>query len=181
MVAATSALTKAEFAAIDAPGRHDLVDGELWSMPPTKIPHGRFAARIVVELGLFLKSHPLGEVFTADLGFDLDPLGRTILCPDASYVASDRIPDRNHQSFFPGSPDLAVEVISESERPRQVQTKVARYLSSGAKIVWCVYPDQRQVVVYSDSEPPRILNIGDTLDGGSLLPGFALPLEALFG
>lgn len=180
MVAVRSGLSKAEFAAIDTPGRHDLIDGELWSMPPTKIPHGRYAARILGVLINYAAEHKSGEVFAGELGYELDPHGRTILCPDASFVRQQRIPGPEKTDFFPGAPDLAVEVISDSERPREIQAKVARYLLAGTAAVWCIYPDQRQVVVYTDSEPPRILGEGETLEGGSLLPGFALPVKTLF-
>jgi Uma2 family endonuclease len=180
MVAVRAGLTRDEFAEVDTPGRHDLVDGELWSLPPAKIPHGRFAARIVGELIAHVKTHGGGEIFLGELGYELDPSGRTILCPDASFVRSSRIPGSDAKDFFPGAPDLAVEIISDSERPRQVQTKVARYLSAGASLVWCVYPDQKQVVVYTQDNPPRILGEADVLDGARVLPEFALPLERLF-
>jgi len=181
MVAVRAGITKAEFEAIETPGRHDLVDGELWSLPPAKIPHGRFAARITGTLITHVEAHGNGEVFTGELGFELDETGRTILCPDVSFVRTERIPGPEERDFYRGAPDLAVEVISESERPRQVQTKVARYLTAGTALVWCVYPDQRQVVVYSDNQPPQILGVDDLLDGRDVLPGFALPLADLFG
>jgi Uma2 family endonuclease len=182
MVAVRSGLTKTDFAEIDAPGRYDLVDGELWSMPPAKIPHGQYVAQVIADLVNYVRGHPIGKVYAGELGFVLDRSERTILCPDASFVRHERIPSPEAVDFFPGAPDLAVEVISESERPREIQAKVARYLLAGTAVVWCVYPKQRQVVVFTDTDadPPRILGEGEILDGGSLLPGFALPLKTLF-
>jgi Uma2 family endonuclease len=182
MVAVRKELTRAEFSAIDAQGRFDLVDGVLWSMPPAKIPHGKYAAQVIIDLGIYLRANPIGTVYAGELGFVLDSSERTILCPDASFVRRERIPRPEDADFFPGAPDLAVEVISESERPREIQAKVARYLLAGTAIVWCIYPVQRQIVVYTDTEtePPHILGEGDTLDGGPLLPGFELPLKTLF-
>jgi|SRR5215211_4023704 len=181
MVAETTGLTKSEFAAIDVPGRHDLIDGELWSLTPTQIPHGHFAAELTIELGIYLRTTGIGRLYGGEMGYELDESGRTILCPDVSFVRIDRVPKPGTKGFFRGAPDLAVEIISESERPRQVQTKVARYLSAGTALVWCVYPDQRQVVVYSDNQPPQLLGTDDLLDGRDVLPGSAQPLAELFG
>ena len=180
MVAARQELTKAEFAEIDKPGRHDLVDGELWSSPPAKIPHGRFVFRITGALSAYLESHGGGEGFGGELAFELDETGRTIFCPDVSFLRTERVPGPEERDFYLGAPDLAVEVISESERPKQVQTKVARYLSAGTRLVWCIYPAQNQIVVYSDEEPPQILGFNDVLDGRDVLPGFSLSLAKLF-
>lgn len=180
MVAAKQLMTEAEFAEIDAPGRYDLVDGELWSMPPAQIPHGRYTIRIISALSKHLEKHGGGELYTAEVGFVLGPEGRTILCPDVSFVTEERTPPEDAKGFFHGAPDLAVEVISESERPQQVQTKVTRYLSVGTTLVWCIYPWLAQVVVYHHDLPPQILNAHDTLSGEPLLPGFQLPLDEFF-
>jgi Uma2 family endonuclease len=180
MVAANQLITDTEFAEIDTPGRHDLVDGERWSMPPVRIPHGRYATRIIVALGRFVEPLGIGEVLSGELGFVLTIDRRTILCPDAAFVRRERIPSIEEKGIFNGAPDLAVEVISDSERPGQVQTKVARFLSAGTTLVWCVYPELKQVVVYHQEQPPRILNEGDTLTADPVISGFELPLGEYF-
>ena len=179
MVAVRREMTKAEFAAIDKPGHYDLVDGELWSVTPTKIPHGHYAAELTTDLNIYLRANGGGRVYSNDPGFVIDETGRTILCPDVAFVRTERIPP-GLDDFFPGAPDLAVEVISRSERPKQVRIKVARYLAGGTRLVWCVYPERKQVVVHSDQQPPLTLGANDVLDGGELLPGFRLALSALF-
>ena len=173
-------MTVEEFAQIDEPGRFDLVDGEVWALPATSIPHGRYTVRFMLKLGNHVLQHGGGEVFGGELGFLVDPAGRTVLCPDVSFVRTDRQPGEEEKGFFPGAPDLAVEVISPSERPRQVQKKVARYLEAGTLLVWCVYPEQRQVIVYAEDAPPRMLGATDMLDGGNVLPGFQLSLSEIF-
>lgn len=177
VAAARKEMTEAEFAEIEEPGRYDLVDGELWSLPAAKIPHGRFTARVIVALANVGGN---GEVYGGELGFVLSCDRRTILCPDASYVQSERMPDDDDRGFFVGYPDLAVEVISDSERPSRVQAKVARYLEAGTTLVWCVYPDKKQVVVYSNNDAPTILGLTDSLTAEPVLPGFRLELAELF-
>ena len=126
MVAKKQFLTEEEFAQIDLPGRHDLVDGELWSTAPTRIPHGRFATRIIAHLARHVDGNGGGEVFSGELGFILDSESRTILCPDVAFVEEARIPSDSETGFFHGAPALAIEVISEIERLREIQTIVAR-------------------------------------------------------
>jgi Uma2 family endonuclease len=174
-------MTIEEFAQIDEPGRFDLVDGEVWALPAASIPHGRFAVRIILALGDYVRQHPTGEVFAGELGYVISRTGRTVLCPDVSFVRTERLPGDEETGFFPGVPDLAVEVISPPESRKQVATKVDRYLRAGTPIVWCVYPEERWVVVHAPDTPPRTLGPADTLDGGSLLPELRLPLAEFFG
>jgi Uma2 family endonuclease len=173
-------MTSAEFAEITEDGRFDLVDGEVWPLAPARMPHGEFVADLNTELSLYARAHSAGKVYSGEQGFELDETGRTVLCPDVAFVTAQRLPAPRTEGFFPGAPDLAVEVVSESERPRLVLTKVVRYLSAGCRLVWCIYPKKRQVVVYSDNEPPQFLGVDDTLDGRDVLPGFQLPLAKLF-
>lgn len=179
MVAAKQRMSIEEFAEIDEPGHFDLVDGEVWSMSPTKGPH----AELLLIVGSLLLEHVrarrLGRVFGGDMGFRLD--SATVLCPDVAFVQTNRIPDGGIPAFFDGAPDLAVEVISPSERPSRIQTKVARYLEAGSALVWCVYPETRQVVVYrADDSLPEIVSVGGILSGGHLLPDLQIPLASIF-
>ena len=77
-------------------------------------------------------------------------------------------------------PDLAVEVASESNSAQEVIQKVVDYLSGGSRLVWVVYPDVKQVHVYTDLTSTRILTELAELDGGDLVPGFRLSLTELF-
>ena len=54
------------------------------------------------------------------------------------------------------------------------------YFAAGARQVWVVYPDDREVYVYSSPKQVQILQLGDELDGGDLLPGLRFPLAPLF-
>jgi Uma2 family endonuclease len=82
--------------------------------------------------------------------------------------------------FVPVPPDLAVEVLSPSNRPGENARKAAIYRECGVPLVWYVDPFKQIVIVYAQNAEPRTLAIGDTLDGGDVLPGFALPLTELF-
>ena len=69
-------------------------------------------------------------------------------------------------------PDLAVEVISESNTANAVAIKIEEYFQAGVRVVWVVLPVTKKVYVYESPTQVRILQVGDMLEGGDLLPGF---------
>ena len=77
-------------------------------------------------------------------------------------------------------PDLAVEVVSLTNGAEQVASKIEEYFRAGVRQVWVVYPGISKVYLYDTPTSVRILQVGDDLDGGSVLPGFRLALEDLF-
>lgn len=85
----------------------------------------------------------------------------------------------NPDKFIGGAPDLAIEIISPSERASAIKRKIGQYLEHGAAVVWVVYLDREEVHIY-DSTGERVLRTGDVLEVPALLPGFSLPLAEIF-
>lgn len=65
------------------------------------------------------------------------------------------------------------EVVSPSDLAEELHDKLSEYFAAGVKIVWVIYPTYRLVYVY---ESLRSVHI----DGGSILPGFRIPIASLF-
>jgi Uma2 family endonuclease len=80
----------------------------------------------------------------------------------------------------PLAPDLAVEVLSPTDRMGDALAKISMYLQAGVQIVWLVDPSSQTVTVFQPDAAPATLRTGDTLDGGSVLPGFSLPVAEMF-
>ena len=161
--------------------RYELVSGELKIMSPAGSRHGD----IVLEIGMRLRAHVranrLGATFGAETGFVLSRDPDTVRAPDVAFVVAARVPAGGlPDGYFPGTPDLAVEVVSRSEGAADIQRKVSEYFAAGARLVWIVYPDMRQVVVFRSARESVVLTAQDTLDGGDLLPGFACRVSELF-
>ena len=78
------------------------------------------------------------------------------------------------------APDLAVEVLSESNTPAEMARKRQEYFTAGVRLVWFVDPDARTEEVYTAPDQSTVVNEEGTLDGGAVLPGFTLPLRDLF-
>jgi len=157
--------------------QHELVRGELTTMVPAGANHGRVSSRIHRRLGDYVESHGLGETFSSDTGFILFRNPDTVRQPDASFVRQER--DLDERGFFPGAPDLAVEVISPSDRYSDVDAKVGDYLRAGTRMVIVIDPITRFAVISTPTATTR-LGIDDVIDGVGVVPGWKLPLRELF-
>jgi Uma2 family endonuclease len=79
------------------------------------------------------------------------------------------------------APDLAVEVLSPEDSPRDVLDKVGEYLAAGVRLVWVIDPRASRAVSYRSLPDVREIGPDGVLDGGQLLPGFRYPLSDLLG
>jgi Uma2 family endonuclease len=158
----------------------ELIEGELVMMSPAGFDHGGIAGNIATELGWFVKQGRLGLVLTADPGFQIARNPDTVRAPDVAFVRADRIPPGGETGFFQGPPDIAVEVISPSDRAREVAAKSQDWLEAGCLLVWVIDPATRTVSVYCTGREIAVLTEADTLTGGDVLPGFAVPVAEIF-
>ena len=161
-------------------GKFELIKGELTHMSPAGYSHEKIATKITARLILFVEPRRLGDVVGSSAGFRLNQ--RNVLSPDAAYVSRERKLQSNDpgEGFFPGVPDLAVEVISPSERKARIRLKTKKYFARGTRLVWLVYPRRRAMEVYTAPDAMNMVKEGGALDGGDVLPGFSLPLADIF-
>jgi len=177
----TKLYTAADLAAMGSDAPYELIDGDLREVSPCFDDPSRIGIRIAAPLFAFVEEHELGEVFGADGGFRLPGERETVVAPDVSFLGVERIPaDHDFQSFFPGAPDFATEVVSLSNTPDEVADKVRRYLAAGSRLVWEARPLSQTVVVHRPSQEPVVKCVGDVLDGEDVLPGFRLPVASIF-
>ena len=134
------------------------------------------AIRIAPRINLYVESHALGRVTGADGGYKVS--GEDYI-PDVGFISKARQPKRSHDTWNPLAPDLAIEVISPTDRAKDIADKVANYLLAGT-LLWYVYPNDQQVKIYMPGQPVKTLGLKDVLDGGQVLPGFKLELKDIF-
>jgi Uma2 family endonuclease len=176
---ATRRVTIDEFAEMQLQGVWELVDGEPIELSPAAGRSGWISANVVVLLANHVRPGRLGWVFSAETGFVLFNDRQTVRSPDAAVVLRDRLvapPD----NFVPLAPDLAVEVLSPSDRMVDAMSKITMYLQAGVRLVWLVDPETLTVTVFRQDAAPKSIGEGDTLDGGDVLPGFSVPVAEIF-
>jgi Uma2 family endonuclease len=161
-------------------GRCELVRGQLVMMSPAGSQHGAIAARVAWILMSFVEPRGLGIVLAAETGFRIATDPDTVRAPDAAFVRADRSGGNLPHGFFPGAPDLAVEVLSPDDRAGEVVAKVMSWLDAGCVAVWVVDPKTFTVTTYGPDRKATILRSDDTLGGGDVLPGFNVPVADVF-
>jgi Uma2 family endonuclease len=162
--------------------RYELVKGELIREPPAGNIHGKRTMRLGWRMARHVEANVLGVVFAAETGFRLATNPDTVRAPDVAFVTKTRIGEVGEfEGFWPGAPDLAVEVISPGDSYTEVEEKVEEYLNAGVRAVWVVNPRRRTITVYRTLTDMTILTENDTLEGGDIIPGFSCRVAEVFG
>jgi Uma2 family endonuclease len=161
-------------------GRCELLRGELIMMTPAGAEHGRIAASVAAVLTVHVKQNHLGVVMGAETGFLIRRDPDTVRAPDVAFVRAQRYPSGRVEGFFEGPPDLAVEILSPSDRASHVLAKVQDWLAAGCGWVWVVDPETATIALYRSRSEFQLLTAAESLDGGDLLPGFSVPVASLF-
>lgn len=161
--------------------RRELVEGEIREMAPAGARHGRAAMKLASRLDRYAEENRLGAVLAAETGFRIFQNPDTVRAPDVSFVARDRVPQEGiPEGYWDIAPDVAAEVVSPNDTAAEVQSKVQMWLKAGVRLVWVVYPNTRSVVAYESLKEIRTLTASDTLDGGTVVPGFECQVAEVF-
>lgn len=161
--------------------RHELINGELITMSPAGHSHGKLIIRLTLPLAQHVKQNGLGEVYAAETGFKLRSNPDTVRAPDIAFINKRRVKEVGEtKGYWPGAPDLAVEVLSPDDRVSEVEQKVSEWLEAGTKQVWVVSPKMKTVTVYHSTTSIQVLSENDSLDGGDVVPGFHIPIAEIF-
>lgn len=161
--------------------RHELVRGELRTMPPRGGEHGVTVVNLTLPLAQHVKARQLGVVLGAETGFLIHRDPDTVRGPAIAFVRRQRIPATGiPKSYWPEAPDLAVEVVSPGDTVFEVDEKVQEWLTTGTRLVWVVNPRQRTVTVYRSATEATILGAAELLDGQDVVPGFRCRVEEAF-
>jgi Uma2 family endonuclease len=160
----------------------ELIEGVIYAMPPTGEVHGSSGARFLFFIYGYVDSKKLGRVTTAETGYIVhtDEDGKnTLLAPDVGFISKARMTPAPSLKYVPVAPDLAVEIMSPNDKAADIHLKINKYLQYGTRAVSVAYPESRTVVVHTLAGA-QTLHEHETLDGGDILPGFALRVGEIF-
>jgi Uma2 family endonuclease len=128
--------------------RYELVQGELRQMYPAGNVHGRVTRSVAWRLARYVDENQLGTVYAAETGFRLSTDPDSVRAPDVAFVSQARVEAVGEvEGFWPEAPDLAVEVVSPSDRYTDIEEKVFGWLEAGTKMV-VINPRQHSATVY---------------------------------
>jgi Uma2 family endonuclease len=154
--------------------------GEIIVMPP-KLIHGLIVGQIFALLTLYLHGKKLGCLLGAETGFLMRQTPRELRSADVAFVPQDRLSQLDEKNIWlPFPPDFAVEVISEWDKAADVRRKIKSYMANGTRLLWVVYPIDREIEVHIPDQSVWIAGSGDSLDGGEVLPEFRVTVDDIF-
>ncbi len=156
--------------------RYELKDGELVRMGTAKYGHEKTKYQVQHRLFVYTLQHPIGEVHS-EMAFALRP--ERVCVPDVAFMSNELASSGDPEHIFHGTPDLAIEIVSESESALELRQKIQDYLDAGSKAVWAFYPRLRVIAVY-DAAGARELRGGDILEAPEILPGFRASASDFF-
>lgn len=161
---------------------YEIVDGQVVELPEMGAYSYYVAFLLFEELRNFLATNPTGVVFLEAV-FVIDVARDLRRRPDVAFISFGRWPtDRTIPTIgdWEVVPDLAIEVISPNDRAEDLTRKIRDYFRSGVRMVWAIYPAERQAYIYTSPRQVQILEGEDELDGDAILPGFRLPMARIF-
>ena len=179
MALATRLVTAEELLVMPSEGMlTELVDGEIRKMSPAGFQHGDVAMLVGEVLSAYVRQRGLGKVTAAETGFILRRNPDTVRAPDVGFVRKERLVQTD--GYFPGPPDLAIEVISPNDTYTEVEAKVLDWLRSGVRLVVVIDPSKKSAAMHRSMTETQRIDIDGALDGGDVVPGWVLPLRELF-
>jgi Uma2 family endonuclease len=162
----------------DDGNKYELVKGVL-KVTPSGHEQEDVGGWLVTLLNNLVRPRKLGRVYGSNAGYRL-PNG-DVRAPDVSFVRQERLPGgRSPKSFADYPPDLMVEVLQPGGRLSDVAYKLGEFFDWGTPLIWVIDPAHQTVTVYRSLSDVRTLYANDTLDGGDVIPGFAVRVGELF-
>jgi Uma2 family endonuclease len=138
--------------------------------------------RIGAPLAQFVWKYDLGELYITDVGFQLTWNPDTVLGPDISFISKARLEEMGEiEGYWPGPPDLAVEVLSPGYPPGRANKRKSLWLSFGTRQVWIVDLRHSTITIYRSPSDVTTFSGSDVLEAQDLFPGFRLSLDKIFG
>ena len=175
-------LTAEDLLRLDSKGvKGELIRGEFSETVSTGLKHGEVAFNFIGELWNFVKPRRLGRILGTNVGVLLERDPDTVREPDVMFVSAERLPlDVRPSGYCEVIPDIAVEIRSHNDSLAEVHDKARMWHSYGVPLVWAAYPDTRTIDVHRADGSITTLYEDDVLDGGEILPGFAVSVSDIF-
>jgi Uma2 family endonuclease len=161
--------------------RHELVCGELRELTKPGFEHGRVAANVGGLLFAHARQTRSGVTVAAETGFLLARDPDTVRAPDAAFISKKRAEQAGGTvKYWPGAPDLAVEVVSPNDTFHEVQDKALEWLAAGATAVLVIDSAKQTATIYRGKGDAHVHSADEIVDLSDAVPGFSVSVTELF-
>ena len=163
----------------------ELVDGTLVEKAPMAMFESRIATILLFILGSYERDRRTIACYDASAINRM--AGGNVRMPDVSIYLRDRLKEiypggkiSRHPKVSDITPDLFVEVLSESNTPEEIDRKQREFFAKGTSELWVVDPAARTVEVRTPEGDPRVLHESETLTSEAVVPGLAINIADWF-
>ena len=174
-VPAPDTMTLQEFLENDLEG-YEYIKGELVPMAAAAIVHGEIGSNVHFLLASHVRENKLGRLYIVETAFQL---GDRVVKPDIGFVSTERLSEDKLKGFSV-APDLAIEIVSPTDKHYDATEKALAYLKAGTRLVWVIEPVAKTVMVYRSPTNISLLTYDDILTGEDVVEGFTCPVAQLF-
>lgn len=162
-------------------GPCELIDGKVVAVSPTGDEHGGVEVNIATALATFVRDRRLGHVRVGEVGIYTRRSPDRVRAADVLFVSSERYARRTTGvGYLDVAPELVVEILSPRDTAVDLMEKLQEYFHIGVVLVWVIDPATRRVLVYRAPAVAHEVRESESLMGEEILPGFAIPVTALF-
>ncbi len=169
-------VTREEYLDLQEDGfKYDVIDGVMTMAPSPYFEHNLRATNLLARLHSYLKETDSGLV--ANETDVLLPDGGDPLRPDISLIMKQNL--QIIKGHIHGTPDLIVEVLSESTRERDLGVKADRYLKCGVREYWILDPEDKTMQLWLNRKD-HWEKKNDPELASELLPGLLISRAEIF-
>ena len=161
-------------------GPCELVNGRIVPLSPTGRAHGRAEARLTTRLSTYVESAHWGEVLTGEVGIYIRRDPDTVRAADIALISHERLARCKTEGYLDVAPEIAVEVLSPTDRKGDLFVEIEDYFAAGVLRVWVLDSRQRRIAVHRSPTDSEQFVSGDALADEELLPGFRIEVSDLF-
>lgn len=176
-------ITAQDVAELEADKLVEVVNGAWREREMAGELHGAIATNLILAIGGYAKTNQLDRVYPGDTSYVLEGTPddiRTLRLPDVSFVQAERVKTEDREGFYYQAPDLAIEIVSPTERTSDTRAKLNDYLQADTRQVWLVYPETKQVTVHEAGGGASTYELGQSVPGRALLPGYSISVNDIF-
>jgi Uma2 family endonuclease len=161
-------------------GRTELVKGEIVHMSPTGFTPGYIETNFSAAFKAFVQQQKAGRVLSGEVGIYTGRSPDTVRAADVAFISNEQMAQVKSKSYLDVAPELVVEVMSPDDAWSDLMEKLDEYFTCGVRTVRVADPRTRQVYAYHSVTNSERFTEKDTLTGGTVLPGFSMPVAELF-